>query len=82
MTRAPLPVAFLSALFLHALGLTIGSLVWQAPRGAVPPSAAEVMVVTPVSEPTPSREPTPLPAQGHAPEPVVLPSEVPITPPG
>ncbi len=83
MTRAPLPVAFLSALFLHALGLTIGSLVWQAPRVAVPPPppAAEVMVVTPVSEPTPSREPTPLPAQGHAPEPVVLPSEVPITPP-
>jgi len=64
VTRAPLPVAFLSTLFLHALGLTIVSLVWQAPRGAVPPPppAAEVMVVTPVSEPTPSREPTPLPA--------------------
>jgi periplasmic protein TonB len=83
----PFYTAFLTALILHILGLTVLSLCWEAWRGVVPlqPSPPVLIAIAPVPEPVPVLEPPPEPVP--LPEPVSppladpLPEPIPATPP-
>jgi periplasmic protein TonB len=83
MIHRPLRSAFLTAILLHFMGLTMVSLVWRSSGFPTQPqpTALEMVMVMPVLQPDTSPEPALTPPSPVPSEPETPPEPEPITPP-